>query len=165
MKQHITKVCFCLISVTALLNSNAFAQSIKRQSVGSGGNEVYSEGLIIHQSIGQSYSTSTNYDNGVSFMPGFQQTSSFRVEIIEAKMDLSLFPNPTSYSFTIESLESLSSVSIEIFDESGKVIFTEKSPSLLKKSIACDTWQNGTYLIKVSDSSGRPYSSKLIINK
>lgn len=165
MKEKITKVSFCLLVSSCFFNSGAYSQSIKRQSIGSGGNEVYSEGMIIHQSIGQSYSTSTNYGNGISFMPGFQQTNSFRVEIIETKLNLTLFPNPTAYSFSIESLDNLSDVSLEIFDANGKSILTEKVASLSKHTIICDAWKSGTYFINAEDKTGKRYSSKLIINK
>lgn len=165
MKEKFPKICLYLGISCSLFCSPSFSQSIKRQSIGSGGNEVYSDGMIIHQSVGQSYSTQTNYENGIGFMPGFQQANSLQIEALENTINLSVFPNPTSLSFTLESTEPLNDISLEVFNAEGKSILSEKLNSLSKHTIVCDSWQKGVYFIKVYDKMNKNYSSKISIIK
>jgi hypothetical protein len=152
---------FFLFSVFGLHNSKA--QSLQRETISSTGTSVTSEGSVIRQTIGQPYNTGTNYNNSISFRPGFQQPV-FKMELISSDLDLLVFPNPAVYFVTIKSPVPLVNVLLTVTDASGKLLLSEKIPELLSHQVNCEAWSNGVYFFNITDDKARSYSAKLIIS-
>ncbi len=144
--------------------SNINAQSLQRETIASSGAYVIGNGTLIRQTIGQPYGTSSNYDNGIKFNPGFQQAL-FSVETINSTIDLLIFPNPATRQVTIKTTSVLENVNLQIIDANGKILISEKLNEFTSYTANCDTWANGVYLISLYNSKNNLYSSKLIINK
>jgi len=64
--------------------------------------------------------------------------------------NISLFPNPASESFTIESEKAVEN--IQVVDILGKLIVEYKNPSL-STNIKTSNWQKGTYYVRISQNS------------
>ena len=158
----------CLVFFTMQPNYN-YAQSVKRQTISSYGSVVLTDNLIVGQTAGQSYSTKGCIENSTTLLQGFQQPNTFIVEEINApslkNLNLSVYPNPASYSITITGDEMIEQPSIYVQDINGKVIFSENAPDLLMHTINCDSWENGIYLITITDSNKNSKTLRLIISK
>ena len=140
------------------------SQTLQRQSVASGGTFMQTEGATIQQTVGQSYSTIPYYGTGITYRPGFQQPV-FRIELIQSNITLNVFPNPATRLVTILSTELLKDALVQVADMNGKLLIHEQMSELKTYSFNCETWANGFYMIAVSDSKKRQYSSKLVILK
>lgn len=68
---------------------------------------------------------------------------------------LSLYPNPTSDFFKIDSKEIMT---VEIFSESGQLISTYQSSDLINIS----SFSAGTYIVQGKDNKNRLYTTKII---
>lgn len=148
------------------------AQSIQRQSIGICGTNMADEGILVKQSIGQPYATSTYYSEGVGFRPGFQQPysaagqSSGQVkQKITAFLNLKVYPNPASNAAMLQTPETITNASLKVRDISGRLFVNEIVSELKSHTINCESWANGIYLVTVSDEKNTTYSSKLIISK
>ncbi len=143
------------------------AQSIQRQSVASAGTYMMADGIMVQQTVGQPYSTVGFYSDELSVHPGYQQSLTMGIDVIDAPLDmhLSLFPNPTSNSVTIECSDVINDAVLQIVDMSGKLIMSEKIAALKTYQIDCQTWNNGFYMISIIDSKNNRHTSKLIITK
>lgn len=144
------------------------AQSVIRECVGSAGtNSVKVENVSVQQTAGQSYSTVAYYDDEGGIRPGFQQYSKFMIDLTEStfNVNLNLYPNPATYSVTIESSEMIANAQLIISDLNGKIMYSENFSELSILSVNCDTWANGMYFISLSDENNNSCSSRLIINK
>ena len=102
------------------------AQSLERQTISSSGSSLFSNGTLIRQTIGQPYSTATNYNNKISFLPGFQQPI-FRTRVIRNDLSLKLFPNPATEYVIIESSYPLKEAIVNVVDNSGKLVFSDRT--------------------------------------
>jgi len=157
-----------LVFFTMQLNYN-YAQSVKRQTISSYGSAVLTDNLIIGQTAGQSYGTKGSSENSTAILQGFQQPNTFTVEEINTQslknLNLSVYPNPASYSITITSQQKIEQASIYVQDMNGKVIFSENAPDLLMHTMNCDSWVNGIYLITIIDSNQNSKALRLIISK
>jgi len=154
---------FIVFVLFAFFNQS-IAQTLQRQSIGSGGGNILTDGTLIQQSIGQPFGTGTSYTNGISFRPGFQQPV-FKVNFIYSTISLKVFPNPASQMVTIQSQDLLKDIVIQVLDISGKLMIQEHISEFISYSFNCENWANGIYMISVSDSGKNEYSSKLIILK
>lgn len=148
------------------------AQTIQRQNIGVCGSNMVAGGALVKQTVGQPYSASTYYENGIGYRPGFQQPSgahaktSFIAKTLHSPtLTLSIFPNPAIYSVQIESSEVVSNALLKVMDSSGRLVLRERFSELKSHSIACENWPVGLYLISISDEQNTSYSSKLIITK
>ncbi|MFS4430877.1 T9SS-dependent M36 family metallopeptidase [Chryseobacterium sp. S90] len=83
-----------------------------------------------------------------------------------SKTGITLYPNPAKNEFFINfSDHILGKVNIEIFDMSGKLMYTEnKVPPDTKKAISTMGWENGTYMITIK-GLGFETVHKVIVNK
>jgi len=82
----------------------------------------------------------------------------FSVESMDALLGISIYPNPSSHSFEIE-LED--AYTLEVFAIDGKLI--EAISSEHKQTLRIgDSWKEGTYLIKITDSESLSIVHKLI---
>ncbi|MGB3946981.1 MAG: T9SS type A sorting domain-containing protein [Bacteroidia bacterium] len=140
------------------------AQSLQRQSIGSGGGASFSDGVLVQQTVGQPYSTNTSYDNGIDYRPGFQQPV-FKVSLIKTSINMDVFPNPATSWVTLKSSKTLTNAFFQVVDLNGRLVFKENFNEFNSYTLKCDDWSNGTYLLSLTDQSGNSYSSKLIILK
>ena len=111
---------------------------------------------------GTEVSTNANYSFTVNetrtLVANFDQTNN--IDIIKNEM-FSIYPNPTSGKFTIETNNS--NTYIQIFDVSGKSIYQMQMNSN-KTSIDLTNFENGIYLIHCITNKNN-YQTKIIINK
>jgi len=159
---------FCFILLVCMPFYNQ-AQSIKRQCISSYGAIVNANSFTIEQTVGQPYNTTACYENKTSVLQGFQQPNVFKVEDInnenEKNLNLNVYPNPANYSITIQSEELIENSIIRITDLNGKLILFEQPALFMKHNIDCKSWENGIYIITISDTNKNESSLKLIINK
>lgn len=148
----------------ALFGSVFFAQTLQRQCIGSAGSFASSDGTLIQQTVGQPYSTATNYSGGVAYRPGFQQPV-IKIDLIHANVQLDVFPNPAVNWVTLKSSKILTGVEINVFDVIGQLVLKEKQPEFKSFSFNCETWINGTYILSLIDEKGANYTAKLIVSK
>lgn len=153
-----------LVLALVFFNTLSKSQTLQRQSIASGGTYMLNDGTLIQQTVGQSYATDPLYNNEITYRPGFQQPV-FKIKLIQSAISLNVFPNPASRLVTIQSVETLADVLIQVADMTGKLLIHEKISEFKTYSFNCDQWANGFYMIAVSDGKKRQYSSKLIILK
>lgn len=67
------------------------------------------------------------------------------VQEIDLTQLIKAYPNPTTSNLTLENTSEKAIEEVRIYDTSGRMIQTEKSPTL----ICTDKWKPGTYLIKI----------------
>lgn len=161
-KKQISIILFLAFGLTTL----GQAQSVKRQTIGSYASNGYVDNVSVHQTAGQPYGTSTYYDNKIGIRPGFQQPESFRIIESQNKLQLGIYPNPATFSFSIESKEKIGQSHLHITDMNGKVIYDATYQDFSHTTINCNDWSNGAYFISLKDNENSSlYSSKLIITK
>lgn len=158
-----------VLLIFLFFSSIGTAQSIKRQSIGSYGSGGFIEGAFISQTIGQPFFTSGHSDHVISISPGFQQPVTYRskkAKVIPVLSGLTIFPNPASDYFTIETSEMLESAVLKITDLNGRVILEDKLTRLQSHTINSSHLQNGMYFITVgSGNNSQEQISKIIISK
>jgi len=170
-RNYLKKKCllYGILSVLVWLPYNGFAQSVKRQCISSYGSVVFTDNLTIGQTAGQCYNTSGKSENKIAISQGFQQPNTFSIEDISSNsfrnLNLLVYPNPTSYSFTIESEEEIEQSYIQVVDINGKQILSEKVSNLLSHNINCESWTNGVYIITINDALQNSKTLRLIISK
>jgi len=145
------------------------AQTLKRQCISSYGVLVTFNSSTILQTVGQPYSTIASNKSKSSIFQGFQQPVVFKVETFNTpsmeNLSISAYPNPAAYTVTIKSGGIIENSIINVIDGNGKVILSRNVAQLLSHEINCTSWQNGTYIITVSDKKQNKSSLKLTINK
>lgn len=139
----------------------SFAQSIKRESISSAGASNSGTGVHVSQTVGQPYNTTTNQSGKTSYHPGFQQ-SVFSAELISSTIKASIVPNPALQSFFIIASDTLFDGTLTVFDEAGRVIYTEYIDSFNKHEVFCALWANGAYVVNFTDRKGNLVSARLI---
>ena len=165
------RLCFAIAFFSFIIVSQSNAQSIQRQSIGICGTNMVSDGTLVKQTIGQPYATSTYYNNGIGFRPGFQQpsgasaTSIIGKQLAQSFLNVKIFPNPTASLATIESQEPIANALLKVMDSSGRQLIKEQVASMKSHSINCENWPAGLYFISLTDDKNTSYSSKLIITK
>lgn len=177
MTPYIQKVSWSIrlyfaIAFFAFTIAQSNAQSIQRQSIGICGTNMVSGGTLIKQTIGQPYATSTYYNKGIGYRPGFQQpfganakTSIIAKQLVQPSLNVKVFPNPTASSATIESPEIVANALLKVTDSNGRLIVKENVSDLKHHSINCESWPTGLYFISILDEHNTIHSSKLIITK
>lgn len=150
-----------------LITSNiGVSQSIKRQSINSLSGSGYNNNTSIHQSVGQSFSTTNYYNNSFGIRSGFQQPELFFIDKSNTDLfQLDVFPNPATYSLSISNDEIIPNAQLLIFDMNGKEMANSSFPEFKSHSIDCSLWTNGTYSIIIRGDKNDLYTSKLIIYK
>lgn len=162
-KTFIQIACILVICITNLPGT-AYAQSLQRQCIGSGGNFMFSDGALIQQTVGQPYSTQTRYEDNITYRPGFQQPV-FRVSLIRSNISMDVFPNPATNWVTLKSSKTLINARIQVFDIAGKLLVDQRVDEFNSYTLNCEEWGNGMYVIALNDDAKNSYSSKLIILK
>jgi len=75
----------------------------------------------------------------------------------------SLFPNPAKETFTVKSSTTNLATSINLFDLTGKLLFTKKLNESPENTIATTSLSKGIYLVSVETNNGTNYTTKLVI--
>jgi hypothetical protein len=109
-------------------------------------------------------------DTGVLILDGETNPCSV-VSVVEYFQDsaIALYPNPSQGEFTLD-IQSLgiASPSIEILDVSGKEISSDRFVfRTIQDRMVFNVYQleNGIYLIRISDSTGKVFSQRLFLNR
>jgi len=147
--------------------SHSDAQIVLRQSIASSSSSGNASGVRIHQTVGQSYSTSGYYGNQMGIRPGFQQPSNFdlSVELIDLEVKIEVYPNPAVSSFTMRSEAIMDNATVKVTDLNGKLILEKKISSFQSYTANCENWKNGLYIITLYDEHQNKNAYHLIINK
>lgn len=78
--------------------------------------------------------------------------------------DLSVYPNPTSESFTVQSSHLVSETTISLYDIQGKMLFSEKMlPHNGTLTMEVSSLENGVYFVEISSEENKAVK-KLIKN-
>ena len=83
--------------------------------------------------------------------------------IEDATVGFNIFPNPASGVMTISSTENMEFV--ELFDISGKLVYSENLTGIKQKQISVDSYAAGSYIIKVKLVNGDIIQDRLEISK
>lgn len=101
-------------------------------------------------------------DTNANGIPDFLDDEVFLSVNSFSLADLSLFPNPTSESFTIQASQLVSETIISVYDIQGKLLFSEKMlPQNGKLTMDVSALENGVYFVRIS-SEGNSVIKKLI---
>lgn len=140
------------------------AQSVKRQSIGTIGTTYHSESLTVQQSVGQPYQTSSYASNGSELLPGFIQPVNYSSSIVSTtfSVQINIFPNPATEMVSFIVNENLEDLSLEVYEQTGKLIYREEIHSLGAYKLNCSKWMNGIYMISIKDVFGNSYRSTLV---
>ena len=74
-----------------------------------------------------------------------------------------LYPNPAKETFTIKSSAANLASKIEVFDLTGKLLFTKELNDNLENTINTTALSKGVYLVSIATANGTNYSTKLMI--
>lgn len=161
------KLCIALVLAFVAFSSQSKAQTLQRQGIGSAGNLILADGILVQQTIGQPYATVGYRDDAITFLPGFQQSSNLKTEFVhsELRVKVDVYPNPAASGFSVESAAAIRNALVQVVDMHGKVMLNEKVDELKSYAVNCEAWPSGLYLITVSDRQNRKHATKLIINK
>ncbi len=147
--------------------SDSYSQSVKRQTISSFGAVQSSDQTTYSQTAGQSYNTSMG--TGENITSGFQQPLHFQIEKVSSakhnNLDITVFPNPATYSITVSSATTLPQSIIQVHDIQGRTILNTQVSDLTQHKIDCSQWIPGSYVIHVMDGKGNQKVLKLIISK
>jgi hypothetical protein len=171
MKSSEIKVIFQLLVLVAIntIPSEIQGQSIKRQAISCYGGSSVVNDIYMSFTAGQSFNTSSRSDDGLAFLKGFQQPVTFAIiqeeNLEDELLQLSIYPNPATYSVTIESASAINELKIRIYDITGKAMYMNEVHNFRKLSVSCGSWTNGVYVIQAIDASDHNKIIKLIINK
>lgn len=138
------------ILIFPLLCSYSFGQ----QSVNSSGGDVQSSQGSVSFSVGQ---VTTDYiESGSSINEGVQQPYEFfnvlSINHPEGVASLEIFPNPTKGIIYLKSEDAVDA-NIEIFDESGRLVFNEQQKNIQQSQVDLTSFSRGVYTIKVGGNS------------
>ena len=75
---------------------------------------------------------------------------------------LSLYPNPTSSTFTIENKNGFDLKQLQLHDLSGKLLL-QQNLTEANTQLNVELLQSGIYLVSVSDTSGNLFTTKLVV--
>lgn len=158
---------FFLISALLSISSSGFSQAIARQSINTLGGSVLINNIIIEQTVGQPYQSKVIETDDIEVRPGFIQSRFFVIKELSDKkvIDINLFPNPATESFTVMADEVFEEVTIQISEVTGNVLKHITIKDFQNRKINCSKWSNGTYFITILTKDGRRSNSKLVISK
>lgn len=72
------------------------------------------------------------------------------------KLNINLFPNPVKGSFVVTGLDNVGNLSFEVYDLKGKLVKSKVTGASADQiEISVENLTQGTYLLKVSDESGK----------
>lgn len=107
--------------------------------------------------------------NGELYIAGI--TSGTVYKIIDSSLSnsdfenngFSLFPNPAKESFIIKSSIANLATKLDVFDLTGKLLFTKELINTPENTIITTSLSKGIYLVSIETTNGTNYSTKLVI--
>jgi hypothetical protein len=107
--------------------------------------------------------------NGELYVAGITSGTIFK--IIDSSLSasefenngFSFYPNPAKGSFNIKSNASNLATKIDVFDLTGKLLFSKKLDANPENSIDTNLLSKGMYLVYVEATDGTNFSTKLVI--
>jgi hypothetical protein len=149
-----------LIVALALLNCNAFAQSITPSVINSTGGTATVGNLIVDWNVGESMvSTQTN---GIIVTNGQLQPIDgiISVEELSSSWNVSVYPNPTRDEFIITSPSS-GIYEASLFDLAGK--FISKQTLMSSNRMDVRSLANGSYYLQIRNTSNQEFKTITLI--
>ena len=118
---------------------------------------------------GNNFTTFGEDINGELYIAGI--TSGTIYKIIDSSLSntdfetngFSIYPNPAKESFVLKSTEANLGTKIDIFDVTGKLLFSKKLNENIENTISTNSMSNGIYLISIESTSGLNFRTKLVI--
>ncbi len=160
-----------LLVIWPFITNTGNAQSIKRQCISSYGVGGTIHGTYFNQTIGQPFLTSTFQSSDLRINPGFQQSIFYRVneerpEEVETTV-LNVYPNPAQTTINIAFINNIpEKFYIKVVDMNGRVMFDKYFIETGTKTIDCNEWTEGFYVVSVFDQEQQKYyKSKVLIIK
>ena len=107
--------------------------------------------------------------NGELYIAGITSGTIFK--IIDSSLgtsefdnnDFSIYPNPAKGYFNIKSNASNLVTKIDVFDLTGKLLFSKKLNANPENSFDTNLLSKGIYLVSIEATDGTNYSTKLVI--
>ena len=136
-----------------------------------GENIIFSDGLKIfdQQNFGvqtQNISYARCPDGSANFdyaLPTFNAVNTCLASINElSEATFSIFPNPTSNSFTLQ-LNENKAVNLKIYDIQGRIVFQTEEVEM-EQTIDASNWHSGYYIVSLQTENGQLQTKKLIKN-
>lgn len=114
---------------------------------------------LLSQSIGQSSIIGTGSNAGYTLRQGYQQPS-ILADVIQGiddnELDATIYPNPFQHSIFISFGERITKdIEIDLFDITGKLIFSKKFSPSQQVRLSITDISNGSYIINVRSSNKR----------
>lgn len=176
MKTHIL-VLFLLCFVVSTQAQNGKSDSNKSKSyrilssnVGTSGSSntvTTAKGTYyVSQSIGQGSVIGASYNNGYYLVQGYQQATN-KIKVVKdfkSTNDLAatVYPNPFEQSVSISFSDTVEKdISVQVFDVSGKLIYSKTFIPAQSIKLNLDAISSGTYLLKAS-SNKKLFSAKIL---
>ena len=151
---------YLLIAAIALLNCNAFAQSITPSVINSTGGTAIAGNLIVDWNVGESMITTQT--NGFIVTNGQLQPVDviISVEELNSSWNVSVYPNPTRDEFVITAPSS-GIYEASLFDLAGKFI----SKQLLMNTNRMDvrSLANGSYYLQIQNKTSHEFKTITLI--
>jgi hypothetical protein len=151
-----------------LLTSYSRAQSVKRQCVSSYGASVLMDTILWSQTVAQSYATTSFTDEENIVLHGFQQPKVFHIGDFDSRseetLSISVYPNPASVAFILESQKVIENVTCQVFDVNGRLVLSICLDSMKRIAVPCSQWESGIFLIVIAAGDSKQVTKKLIIN-
>ncbi|MGM0581294.1 MAG: T9SS type A sorting domain-containing protein [Bacteroidota bacterium] len=160
-KFTLSKMTFLFLSAFLFLNGMAQAQSVKRQVISSMGSSGI-DNTQVNYTVGQAYGTNVFKIKELSFRPGFQQANqeleSHKVQKIP--FSFKAYPNPANQSFSIGHDSNKEIISMKVYSINGSDFYSiDGNP----QKIDCSNWEEGLYIISLTNESGSISTSKINI--
>ena len=146
------------------LSSQISAQEISSYLISSTGAALMNDEGALYISVGEPLNTEIQ-DGEIMISQGFlnitilEQGSTATTDLIEEVIHT--YPNPTIESITIEIPEISSALSMEIFDESGRIIQREILTEKIN-NLSVTNWNPGTYYLNVRDGDKKSKTLKIV---
>lgn len=160
-KFTLSKMIFLFLSAFLFLNGMAQAQSIKRQVISSMGSSVIDNSQV-NYTVGQPYGTNVFKIKELSFRPGFQQAKQElgNQKVQKAPFSFKAYPNPANQSFFIGHDSNTEIASIKIYSINSSAFYSINGNP---HKIDCSNWEEGLYIISLTNQSGSISTSKINI--
>jgi len=91
------------------------------------------------------------------------QDATVSVSELSKPIDLNIYPNPTSGIVTISSNQAI--VNIEVFDVTGKLVYSQQNIKQTNTTLDLSTLSNGIYFINDVTENGGVSKSKVVVSK
>lgn len=150
--------------LTGLYSSFIYGQSTSQEIVSSSGEHYTGTNVQLSWTIGEpmidTYSTGPN-----QLTQGFHQTnlSAVGIEDLDESIIVNVYPNPTTQQLTIETNQLKGQYSINIYDVTGKLIYSKPIDSSANHIIDFSEHSNGSYHLHIINQDNNLIKTHQII--